>query len=138
MTGVVTAVVMATATVYSASEQRKARKDQEKANRIQQKSNKLQAAKSSVEQIRQAQMARSDVVAQGENQLGGTTSSAIAGSTGSITSQAGSNVNFAQQLFSYQQSQARLMASASRHMGKAEVGQAVGAIAGIAGKAKAA
>ncbi len=136
MVGVVTALaVMATATVYSAGEQRKANKANKRARKEQQKADKLRSQKSAVEQIRQAQIARASIVQSGENQgVGG--SSGVLGGAGSVSAQAAGNLGFANQVFALQQSQNRLMESAYSHQSNAQLGQAIGDVANIAGQAK--
>jgi len=113
--GVGVAAVGMTASVL---EQRKGRKDAARAEAIRQKSNRLQSARSAVEGVRAAQVARASVVQQGENQ-GVAGSSSVLGGAGGIKSRAGGNVGFAQTIFSLQQSQARLMKSASGHFANA-------------------
>jgi len=111
----------------SAVEARKSRKDARKARKIDERRNKLQTQRSSAEQVRQAQIARSQIVQNSENQgVGG--SSAAVGGAGSVQSQAGGNITFAQQIFGLQQSSNRLRESAFSHTGKS---QAFGSIAAL-------
>jgi len=81
---------------------RQGRKQRKKANAITQKQARLQAGRQAIEQVRQAQIARAQVIQQAES-TGAGDSSAVAGAVGSIQSQAGSNIAFAQQLFSLSQ-----------------------------------
>jgi len=112
----------------SLSESRKARKDTKRARAVQAKSTKLQSARSAVQSIRQAQISRANVIQQGENQgVGG--SSAVAGGAGSITTQSGSNIAFAQQLFSLQNSARRLQDSAMMHSANSS---GLGTLSGLA------
>ena len=129
MSGLITAAaVIATATVYSAVEAGKGRRDQKRAREVQAKSDKLTTQRSAVEQVRQAQIARASVAQGGEN-TGVAGSSAIQGATGSIQSQAGGNLGFAQQIFNHQQAKNKLLESAFGHMGKAANAQAVASVA---------
>jgi hypothetical protein len=109
--------------LYSSHRQREM---QSKAQRVQQKSAQLQSARQAVQSIRGAQIARADILARGENQLGGATSSAVAGGAGSVTSQGGANIAFAQKIFGLQNSYSRIMESAntwgSRSQGIAQIG----------------
>lgn len=108
-------------------EGRKARKSNEKASRIQQRSAKLQSGRQAVEQVRAAQVARAGIVQSAENQgVGG--SSAALGGAGSVQSQAGGNIAFAQQLFTLQNSAARLQRNAAMHAGQS---QALGTLASL-------
>jgi len=119
--------VAAAGTVGAAVQSGKARRDQKRANEQANRSRTLQARRSAVEQVRQAQIARSSVVQQGENQgVGG--SSAALGGAGAVKSQAGGNVGFANQIFGLQNSIHRLQQSAVGHQGKS---QAFGAIANL-------
>lgn len=88
--------------IGSLNEQRKARKEQKKARAIDEKRLKLQSQRQAVEQIRQGQIARAQIIAQGEAQGAGG-SSAVIGGAGSVQSQTASNVAFAQQIFQLQQ-----------------------------------
>lgn len=110
--------------VGGARQARKSRKEAAKARKIRQKSDRLRTGRQAVEQIRTAQIARANVVQQSESTgVGG--SSAVQGALGSIQSQAGSNVSFAQTLSTLsQQANARLEASA-RAAGKAADSKAV-------------
>jgi len=114
--GLIIGGVLGTASVVEA---RKSRKDAARARKVQERSNRLQSGRQAVEQVRQAQIARADVIQSGENQgVGG--SSAVIGGAGSVQSQAGSNIGFAQQLFNLQQSARRLQDSAALHAGNSQ------------------
>ena len=89
-----------------------ARQDQKKARKIGNRRARLESGRQAIEQVRQAQIARADVVAS-SNAQGVEGSSAALQGAGSIQSQAGGNISFAQQIFSLQQSQSRLLSSAS-------------------------
>jgi len=116
VSAIYTAVVLAAASVF---ESQKSRKDARKARMVREKSNRLQSGRQAVEQVRQAQIARADIIQAGENQgVGG--SSAVIGGAGSVQSQAGSNIGFAQQLFNLQQSARRLQDSAALHAGNSQ------------------
>lgn len=108
------AIVTAVAGAASVAESRKARKDRERARRIQEKSKKLQVGRQAVEQVRQAQIARAEVIQAGET-AGVGDSSAIRGAAGSIQSQAGGNIGFAQQIFDLSIQAGRRLESAARH-----------------------
>jgi hypothetical protein len=112
------AVIGGVATAGSLIASRKSRKLQEKAMRAQQRASQLQASRSAVQSIRQSQIARADIIQQGENQgVGG--SSAVAGGAGSVASQGGANVAFAQKIFGLQNAASRLMQSANMWRGRA-------------------
>ena len=132
MSGFVTAAaVFVGATVHSSIESGKARRDQKRAMEREQKRNKLQTARQAIDSVKEAQTLRAQVIAQGEGQgVGG--SSAVLGGAGAIQSQTGSNIGFAQQIFSLQQSANRLRTSAQGHMGNAQNLAAVASIAGMA------
>ena len=106
------AVIGGVATVGSLYSQNRARKDAKRARAVDNKRNRLQSGRAAIANVRQAQIARASVVQQGENQGVGS-SSAIAGATGSITSQAGGNLGFANTIFGLQQSASRLRESSN-------------------------
>ena len=115
--------------VASISEGRKARKQQQRASEIQQKSQRLQTARQAVDQIRQAQIARAQVIASGEA-AGVGDSSAVLGGAGSIQSQAGGNIAFLQQLSTLQaQANARLQSAQRASFRAGALGQFAGTIA---------
>ena len=135
MTGFYTAVVAIAAITYSATEQRAARKDQKRARAIQQKSDKLKTQRGAVEQIRNAQIAAASIAQSAEN-TGVATTTLAAGAQGSVQTQAGSNLGFAQQIFNHQQAKNRLLESAFSHLGTAANAQAVASVATTALGAK--
>lgn len=100
-------------------ESRKGRKANEKARKVDEKRSRLQTGKQAVEQVRQAQIARASVIARGESQGAGE-SSAVRGAAGSIQSQAGGNISFAQQVFGLQQSASRLRGAAEGHFARSQ------------------
>ena len=126
MSGLVTAtVVVGTASVY---EGRKARKAQERAVKVDEKRAKLQSMKSSIEQIRAAQISRAEILQMGENQnVGG--SSGVAGGMASVQSQATGTIAFAQQIFDLQQSYNRQRMLANKHSFNAQAWSAIGSAA---------
>ena len=116
------------ASVSGAVSAGKARREQKRANEQANRARTLQARRGAVEQVRQAQIARSSVVQQGENQgVGG--SSAVLGGAGAIKSQAGGNIGFANQVFGLQNSIHRLQQSALGFQGQS---QAFGSLANLA------
>jgi len=111
-----------------ANQARKGRKEAARARKIQAKSKKLQAGRQAIEQIRQAQIARADVSQQAESTgVGG--SSAVQGALGSIQSQAGGNIAFAQTLSTLAQQANARMESSAKAFGKAQDSQAVTGLA---------
>jgi len=97
--------------IGGASQARKSRKEAAKARKLQERARNLQSARGIAEQVRQAQVARAQVIQAGENQ-GVAGSSAVAGGASSVQAQAGGNIAFAQQLFGLQsQAFARMEAS---------------------------
>lgn len=123
------AIVAAVAVGGAAVENRKSRKEQRKARKIQSKQENLKVTRAAAEQVRQAQIARAQIIQAGENQGVGT-SSAVAGGAGSVQSQAGGNLAFTQQLFSLQQQANRRLLAADKYAGNAAT---YGAISNIAG-----
>ena len=114
-----TAAVIGGASVAgSLYSQHKARGAARDARAVDNKRARLQSGRAAIANVRQAQMARQSVVQQGENQGVGS-SSAIAGATGSITSQAGGNLGFANTIFGLQQSANRLRESSLMWQGRA-------------------
>lgn len=129
MAGFITAAWIAAGALSTvAYETNRARSDEKKARKVAQKGAKLQAGRAAVEQVRQGQIARASILAQGENQGAGS-STAIAGAVGAAQSQTGGNLSFAQQIFSLQASQNRLLESAAGHLGRASDFQAIASIA---------
>ena len=120
------------ATVGGVSESRKARKDQNKARKIQERSGRLQAGRQAVEGVRQAQIARANVVQQSET-TGAGGSSAVAGALGSIQSQAGSNISFAQSLFNLSQQANSRLAKAAMHRSNAQAFEQIASMAANSG-----
>ena len=106
-----------------------ARQDQKKARKIGNRRARLESGRQAIEQVRQAQIARADVVAS-SNAQGVEGSSAALGGAGSIKSSTGSNISFAQQIFQLQQSQSRLNQSAANKQMFAGILGQVGAAAG--------
>ena len=87
---------------------RQARKEERKARQIEQRRQRLAATRSAIEQVRQGQIARAEVVAAGEAQ-GVAGSSAVQGGAGAIQSQVGGNIAFQNQMYQLQaQAAARL------------------------------
>ena len=107
------AVIGGVATAGSLVASRKARKQQEKAMALDAKRSKLQSGRAAIEQVRQSQIARASVLQQGENRGAGD-STAVAGSLGSIQSQTGGNVAFAETIFGLQNSASKLRQSAGK------------------------
>jgi len=117
MSGLITAVVVLGAA--AAAESRKSRKANARARKVDEKRGKLESQRSAVGQVRQAQIARAQIIQSAENQgVGG--SSAAVGGAGSVQSQAGGSIAFAQQIFRLQQSSNRLRESAFSHTGNAQ------------------
>ena len=127
MTWVYVGVAVVT-TAVSVDQQKSAERKRKRAADISNKQQKLKSGREAVEQVRQAQIARASVLQQGENRGAGD-STAVAGSVGSIQSQAGGNIGFANQIFGMQQSRSRLLQSAIGHDRRARTAEAVGSIA---------
>jgi len=127
------ATSMAVGTAASVYEGRKAREANERAGRIDEKRARLQGMKSSIEQIRTAQIARADIIQMGENQ-NVSNSSGVAGGVANTQSTATGNIGFAQQIFGLQQSYNRLREQANKHSFNAGAWKAMGSAgASIAG-----
>lgn len=77
-------------------------KENRKARQIDNKRRRLEAQRSSIEQIRQGQIARAEIIAQGAS-AGAEGSSAVLGGAGAVQSQIGSNVAFSNQMAQLQQ-----------------------------------
>lgn len=98
----VTSIIAAVSLTASVVEAGRARGERKKARVINERRGRLQTARQATEQVRVAQVARAQVVQQAEaGGIGG--SSPVQGALGSIQSQAGSNIGFAQTLFNLQQ-----------------------------------
>lgn len=107
-------IIQGVGIVGSLFSSRSDRKDRAKARKIREKSSKLQAGRQAIEGVRQAQIARANVVQQSET-TGAGGSSAVTGALGSIQSQAGANVSFAQSLFNLSQQANNRLESAASH-----------------------
>jgi len=121
-------IVAAVATTASVVQSNKARRERKRANKIAAKQAKLQQGRSAIAEVRKAQLARASILQQGENQGAGE-STAVAGATGAVQSQAGGNIAFAQQIFGLQNSANRLRQSAQTHMDRSSGFRAIGNLA---------
>ena len=115
-------------TVSAASSASKARRQQRKARTIDEKRARLEASRGAVEQVRQGQLARASVLQQGENQ-GASGSTAVQGAVGSIQSQTGSNIGFAQTIFGLQNSANRMRQAAQASQGRSAGFSQLGSLA---------
>jgi len=111
---VIIASVAVGGSIYSSNKKRKAQRD---AERVRQRSAKLQSSRQAIQSVRGAQIARAEIIQSGENQ-GVANSSAVLGGAGSVTSQSGSNISFANQIFSLQNQASRLEQSALLWQGR--------------------
>ena len=106
----------------------KAEDKTEEANEAQQRSASLKNARARRQQVAAARRARAATVAQGE--AGGISgSSAVAGATGSVQSQASSNIGFLNQLETLDRQRLSAQNAASRNLTRASTFQAVGGLA---------
>ena len=78
------------------------RKQEKELRKIAAKKNRLEQSRQAAETLRRAQMERAKLLQLGENQGVGD-SSAVQGGLGSIQSQAGANLGFANQIFAFNQ-----------------------------------
>ena len=128
MSGVVTAVVAVTATAYSISEQRKARKQQRRAAKVAQKRADLErrrAAVASVEDARQLIGSLQNVAAQ----TGGQGGSGTLGAQGSVAAQLGANLTFNEQLNAFAQQQASYLDKAAKAQFNAQAAAQIAQVA---------
>ena len=125
---IASAIVSAVGVVSSASNASKARRQQRKARKIDEKRARLEASRGAAEQVRQGQLARASVLQQGENQ-GASGSTAIQGAVGSIQSQTGSNIGFAQTIFGLQNSANRMRQAAQESQGRSAGFSQLGSLA---------
>jgi hypothetical protein len=126
--GVTALIVAGVGTVGSLVAGEKSRSQQKKANRIQEKVRQTQDARSRVAQIRQARMAQAQVVQGGATQ-GVLNSSAVQGGFSGIGTNANNNIQFINQVDSFQQAINKRMESASNFSSAAN---AFGAVASLA------
>ena len=102
----------------------KARKSNEKAQKAQGNIADLQNAKSRRQQLVQSRRARAQAISQGENAgIGG--GSQVAGVTGSIETQAATNVSFLNQLQGLDANRFNNLNDANKHLGKAATFQSI-------------
>lgn len=129
MSGVITAVVVAAAaTVYSITEQRKARKQQRRAAKIAQKRADLERRRSavaSVEDARQLIGSLQNVAAQTGAQKG----SGTLGAQGSVAAQLGDNLTFNEQLNAFAQQQASYLDKAAKAQFNAQAAAQIAQVA---------
>ena len=121
--------VAVVSTAVSVDQSKKARRQQRRAADLAQKGARLEASRGAAEQVRQSQIARASALQQGENQ-GASGSTAVAGAVGSIQSQTGGNIGFANQIFGLQQSRNSLLLAASDSQGRAAGFAQLASIAG--------
>lgn len=113
----------------SVSESRNARKEEREARRIQERANRLKSRRAALNQVKEAQILRAEIINAGEG-AGVGSSSAVAGGAGAVQSTAGGNVGFQQQLFTLQSNASRRLQKASESQFNAGL---LGQAAGIAG-----
>lgn len=97
---------------------RQARKEERRARAIEQRRQRLAATRSAIEQVRQAQIQRAEVIATGEVQ-GASGSSAVQGGAGAIQSQTGGNIAFQNQMYQLQAEAARRLEKAGEFQNRA-------------------
>jgi len=120
-------IILGTLGAASLFEGRKSRKSQEDARKIDDRRSKLQMGRQAMDTVKEGQILRSQIIAQGEAQnVSG--SSGVLGGAGSVGSTVASNVSFAKQIFDLQESAARMRASAQMHSGNS---QAFGTLASL-------
>lgn len=120
-----TAIISVVTAVSGAAKQESARKDRKKAMRIQERRRKLQQQRQVQQAIRQAQIQRAALIAASAAQ-GVQGSSAVIGAAGSIQSQTGGSLGFAQQTFDLRQQAASRLASAERQESITSAGISIG------------
>lgn len=125
--GVTAAIATIGSTIHSIEESRGAEREQDRARELQDKKERLKSRRSTGESLRQAQIARAKVIAAGA-EGGAESSSAVAGGINSITSQASSNLAFAQEVAQLQQLAFDRLQSASRAQNRAAISSRVAGI----------
>jgi hypothetical protein len=131
MSDPVTALVVASVTATGASvvASEKSRSQTKKANKIQEKVRQTQDARSRVAQVRQARMAQAQVVQGGATQ-GVLNSSAVQGGVSGIGTNANNNIQFINQVDSFQQAINKRMEKANTYSGIASASAGIASIAG--------
>jgi len=122
-----TSIIAGIALAAGTQQSRQARKQSKKARQLDEQRTKLQASKNAVESVREAQIARAQILQAGENQ-GVAGSSSVAGGVSSVQSTSAGNIGFANQLFQLQQSAGRLRESAAGFSSNAGTISAVGTL----------
>lgn len=123
------AIVVAVAAAYSANEQQKSNKEARKAAKMERRI----AEAENVRSRRQAIRERLIQAARIENQAaatGTTNSSGVQGGIASLGSQTASNIGFSSQVESMNNQRLNFLDAAAAAQGRAQVGSAVGSIAG--------
>lgn len=111
---------------------RQAEKEARRARRIEQRRQRLAATRSAIEQVRQGQIARAEVIAQGE-MAGASGSSAVQGGAGAVQSQVGGNIAFQNQMYQLQAQAAARMEKANKYQSRAnELNQLTSQVASFA------
>ena len=115
---------------------RQKKKEKRRLRAIDEKRRKLDMSKQGVETLRAAQMERAKLLQLGANR-GVQDSSAIQGGLGSIQSQAGANLGFANQIFALNQQASSRMKDLARWQSKTNLAMTVGSffLGGIGGAA---
>ena len=111
--------VTAILTVASIQQSRQSRKESKKASRIQSRISKREAQRQRMSQLREAQMARAQVIAQGA-QTGTLEASGLQGGVASIGTQSASNISFINQIESLQAQIARSQQKAANFAGNVQ------------------
>jgi len=114
----VTATIAAVGTVAGIQQGSQARKESKRAARVQQRISERETQRQRMMQLRESQMARAQVIAQGA-QTGTLGASGLQGGVASIGTQAAGNIAFLNQMESLQQQVARSRQKASDFAGNA-------------------
>jgi hypothetical protein len=112
----VTTTIAAIGTVAGIQQGRQARKESKKAARVQRRISERETQRQRMMQLRESQMARAQVIAQGA-QTGTLGASGLQGGVASIGTQAAGNIGFLNQIESLQQQAARSRQKASDFAG---------------------
>lgn len=127
--GAAAGIVQAVTAVAGMSHSRKARKERRAARKEEAKRRRLEERRAAIEAVRQATIQRAEVAAMGEAAgIGG--SSALVGATGSIQSQGGANLGFAQQQSALRDSAARKLEKAAYWDWRQGIAQSISSSAG--------
>lgn len=120
-------------TVASVAAQRRSAKDQEEAQKLAQRQAAIENQRAVRQAIAAARQDRAQLIASGQAQTGGFSSSGIQGGVGAADTQIAANVGFARQTQAFSSAINQRLQRANRAQGAAGLGQAVAGLPGAFG-----